>query len=143
MGIDGIQGIVTYGNDRTIVGRLDYDAPSAQQGGRYNIVLIDTRTNRMAPLMFGLNGAGWESVLESVSRQYPWLSAMAPREPDGTDDRLAITASPGQAGPVGFVAQFPGAGAIAGNHLVVVIIFIGSRGQVYWATPVPVREITV
>jgi hypothetical protein len=143
LGIEGIESILTYGNDRTVVGRLDYDVPMARHDGRYEVVLIDTRTNRVAPLMFTHDGGGWDGILDSVPRQYPWLSAMSAPEPDETEDRLAISVSPDRAEPIGFVAQFPGAGPIAGDRLVVAIIFVGPQEQLYWTVPVHVQEIAV
>jgi hypothetical protein len=134
VGASGLNKLVLP-ESQLFVGRLDYRRPaSASNAGYYRVVVIDKRQNRVAPMIYGVDGGEWDGRLSDLARRYPWLSAMATRQTDGGYAHPGLSVSaPADAGPITFVGAFPDAGGLTVGDLMVVLIFHSPDHQTYWA----------
>ncbi len=139
LGITDLHGLVTSPDMREFVGRIDL-TPHPGANGTYYVVVMDSRSNALVPLLFSATTSGWDGILSDVPRAEPWLSAMRPGvAPDGSHyDAVAVAADPAATTSLDFVgAVGDGRGANVAD-LVVALIYIGGDNQIYWATKVPV-----
>jgi hypothetical protein len=111
----------------TDVDRFDAD-------GTYHLVVIDKRSNTVAPSLYRPDGRGSDGVLGHVPARYPWLSALASIPVNGgwTDPGTALIVPSGSPGPIGFTGSFTGTG-LTPDDLMVALIFTGPDRQIYWA----------
>lgn len=142
---DGVFG----GKDsRIFLGRLDVSVPAdGTTTGRYALIVIDRRTNRIAPVISTRHpGAAWGSEavnLPDAWLRYPWLSALTPiQQGDKMLDPDAVTVYPDPADrSTSFFGYFPDAAAMTPDDLLVALIFHGPQEQIYWAVQVPVTVV--
>lgn len=140
LGVTDLTGLVVGPDEREFVGRVDLTAHSGADGVYY-LVVIDSRSNTVTPLLFSAKGAGWDGVLDQVPHKYPWLAAMAPTVlPDGTTrETMAVTIDPATTSVSFEGAVADGTGAKV-TDLVAALVYIGGDDQIYWATKVPVTS---
>jgi hypothetical protein len=140
LGVHGLGPMHGDGTDRTFIGRLDYTIPPAAHGaGSYFIVVIDKRTNRLAPWLGDDGGSGEDGFLEAdVPARFPWLSALAPIPVAGgwTMSGADMSTDADTASPLAFEGEFPDAAGLTLADLLVALIFVGPDQQIYWATRV-------
>ncbi len=139
----GLTPVVVGGEgDRLLVGRVDFAVPTGAAGsGRYDFILIDTRTNQPVQAFSGRDGGGWGGSLGvELPRRYPWLSAVAPHRTasnEWTDTAQAVQVDPA-AGYAAFTAAVPDGTGVTVADLMLAMVFVGTDGQIYWAAQVPV-----
>jgi hypothetical protein len=140
LGVHGLGPMHGDGTNRTFIGRLDYTIPHAAHGaGSYFIVVIDKRTNRLAPWLGDDGGSGEDGFLEAdVPARYAWLSALAPVPVAGgwTMSGADMSIDTDIASPLSFEGEFPDAAGLTPADLLVALIFVGPDQQIYWATRV-------
>lgn len=140
LGVHGLGPMHGDKTKRTFIGRLDYTIPHAAHGaGSYFIVVIDKRTNRLAPWLGDDGGSGEDGFLEAdVPSRYPWLSALAPVPVAGgwTMSGADMSTDTDTASPLAFEGEFPDAAGLTPADLLVALIFVGPDQQIYWATRV-------
>lgn len=131
-----------YGDpgDHLFVGRVNYRVPAGSHGaGQYDIVVIDTADEQVAPLIWGAAASqsavrsGWQAALGDAATRYAWL-APAGATPDGTDRRTMIFAASDTPGPITFQGAFHrDVGTLTANDLMVALVFVSADGRIYWA----------
>jgi hypothetical protein len=143
LGITGLNAMVDNVGDQTFIGRVDFTVPAKARGaGHYHLIVIDRRTNRLAPMLFGVEGGGWNGFLHEVPRKYPWLSAMAPAAVNGgwTEPGMEISVPSDTNGPLVFTGMLRDSKLSSPSDLTVVLIFSGHDQQIYWATPLTLES---
>ncbi|WP_144122257.1 hypothetical protein [Catellatospora sichuanensis] len=141
LGVSGLHS--TLG--QTILGRLDVATPQPTTRGYYQLIMIDRRYNRVVRRFYGRDGGGWGGdALRDAWKRYPWLSALAPTPHGNAEisypDGMAVGVQPDETS-TGFVGTLPRdeqTGLRPSAHLMVVLLFTGPQGQLYWAVEVPV-----
>ena len=143
LGISGCGVLDDDAQGRSFIGRIDFTVPPAAHGaGTYYVVVIDSRSNTIAPSLFTSDGGGWDGFLENVPKQIPWLSAMAPRqigENTYTSDATSVWTDSDATRPIAFTGALADAHATVAD-LTVALIFVGDHQQIYWATKLPVTR---
>lgn len=140
LGITDLNALLDRPGDQVFIGRVDFTVPPAAQGaGTYHVVVIDERSNTIAPMLFGKDGGGWNGFLHQVPKKYPWLSAMAPVPVNGgwTSPGSEVSVASDATSPISFVGKFHDTTISSPSELTVALIFTGPDQQIYWATRVP------
>ncbi|WP_155388916.1 hypothetical protein [Catellatospora paridis] len=139
----GVSGVHANG-ERSVLGRFDLAVPQPATRGRFHIILLDKRYNRVAPQLYGRDGGGWGgNEMADAWKRYPWLSALAPTSHGDAGTTypsvLAVSIEP-DATSTAFVGRFArdGTPPPEPSDLLVALFFVGPRGQLYWAVQVPV-----
>jgi hypothetical protein len=138
LGVTGLNPLVGGERSQVFIGRIDYRMPAAARGaGSYYVVVIDKRTNTVAPELADAHGGGWDGFLGEVAKKYPWLSAMAPIPAGGgwTFAGSTVSVATDTPAPITFAGIFPARTGMQPSDLLVALIFIGPDQQIYWATP--------
>jgi hypothetical protein len=131
LGLEEMDAPIASGTDQDIVARIDFDVPSAARGaGWYYATLIDTSTNRVPEWLTGGVSTGWHGALSVFASQYPQLSALAEGDPSAS---IVPAEWPG---PIILSTVFAQRGPVKADQLLIVIMFMGPDGQVYWALTV-------
>ncbi|WP_027346903.1 hypothetical protein [Hamadaea tsunoensis] len=134
-----------FGADtETFIGRIDI-ARALPPGDYLELLVIDRRTGRVAPIQDG-DGGGWFGNWSTVlADRYPWLSELRPRTSvsGGMVDN-AEGVSLGRrdgSGPLWFSSgPFGRPGTYAADQLELVLVYVRSDEYIYWATRVPVSS---
>ena len=126
-----------------LVGQVTWTVPKgASDDGRLAILVVHKPTNSVAPTVFGVGPepdqvtSGWDNTLNEAKQDYDWLSAVNMGQAEG---RLhapgdALLTRPDTPGPITFVAQLrPDVMQMTEDDFLVALVFIGPRGQLYWA----------
>jgi hypothetical protein len=72
MGTTGLNALVDRREDQVFIGRVDFTVPDNARGaGNYDVVVLDRRTNTIAPMLFGPEGGGWNGFLGDVPKATP------------------------------------------------------------------------
>ena len=143
LGITGLNALLDGPGDQVFVGRVDFTVPAGAQGaGSYYLVVIDRRTNTIAPMLFDREGGGMGGFLYEVPKQFPWLSAMAPVTVGGgwTSPGMAVGSRSDTNGPMVFAGMFHDRKLSSPSDLLIALIFSGPDQQIYWATPITLRS---
>lgn len=116
---------------RVAVGELTFRTPhNAPTSGQYALFVLDDSgqpvVNMWAVGPVGSNVTqGWQGSFGAVGRKYRWLGGLA-----STNAAMAASFSPKTPAPITFVAQL----GSSGQPPTVALAFLGSDGEVYWAT---------
>ncbi|GIF97445.1 hypothetical protein [Catellatospora citrea] len=139
----GVSELGPHGN-WTVLGRLDLAVPRQPTRGRYQLIVIDRRYNRVVPQLYGRDGGGWGGEgLRNAWKRYPWLSALTPTQAGASGTRypegMAVSIKPVETS-TGFVGRLPSReeAGVRPSDLLVALLFTGPQGQLYWAVQVPV-----
>jgi hypothetical protein len=126
-----------------VVGQVTWTVPGgAPDQGKLALLLIHKPTNSVVPTMFGTGpkadqvASGWDAALAAAGKEYDWLSAVGTGQAESelTAPGDAILTRPDTPGPITFVAQLrPDVTQVNQDDLLVALVFVGPRGQVYWA----------
>jgi hypothetical protein len=144
LGTTDLNPLTALPGEQLILGRVDFAEPAvSSRGGYYYFILIDKRTNTGVFELYDGRGSGWGSNLDLVAERYPWLSALAP-QPVGqgwrTTGASALQVATKQTSET-FVALIPEEAGISADDLLLTMVFMGSDGQIYWATQVPLTTV--
>jgi hypothetical protein len=127
-----------------LVGQLRLTPPHPSAAGYYGFFVIDNRTHKVLPQLFGAGppgtnvAAGWDGTYDKAAKKYPWLRMLA-SIPDGNGGfapaGMALDIAPGTDGPVTFVAADPGAPRITdpATQLTIALVYMNENGPIYWA----------
>jgi hypothetical protein len=130
-------------NPQELVGQLQL-TPHRNGAGYYGFFIIDNRTHKLLPQLFGVGppgtnvAAGWDGTYDKAAKKYPWLQMLA-SIPDGNGGfappGMALDIAPDTDGPVTFVAVDPGAPPITdpSTQLTVALVYMNENGPIYWA----------
>jgi hypothetical protein len=109
--VAGLTGLVDQPDQRQFVGRVDYRTPpGVPAGGTYHVIVIDDQGDRVATQLYGTDGGGWSSQLDTLAARYPWLSATAPAVSDAgyTSVGSSVSRATDSPGPMTFVGTISG-----------------------------------
>ncbi len=121
-----------------LIGRVELTVPPhSPPGGRYRVLLLDTRTDTTLPA-WGEAGMTWGSDLYQLADRYPWLSAVR-RDPGPGPQKAPVVVRPEADYPeaITFSNDLAAADAPRLSDVAVALIFSGPQQQIYWAARVP------
>jgi hypothetical protein len=131
-------------NPQELVGQLRLTPPHPNAAGYYGFFVIDNRTHKTLPQLFGVGppgtnvAAGWDGTYDQAAKKYTWLRMLASiRDGNGgfAPAGMALDIAPDTDGPVTFVAVDPDAPRITdpATQLTIALVYMNENGPVYWA----------
>jgi hypothetical protein len=145
--------VISEDGDQIFLGRVAWTVPPrTTAGSTLRIVLLDKRSH-LTPGVIAVKSdrqdevsTGWDGSLDTAAERYPWLNGFDTRQPDGSYGGAStfITSSL-DASPVTFqtvlhparlqtaLSSAVATAPAAVSDFMIVLISVGSDGQVYWA----------
>ena len=142
-GAGRLTALVPANGAQTVVGQLSLTIPGSRPApGQYALFVIDRTSGRLVPGLAGVGPAasgparsrvvaGWDHHYSAIASHVSWLSALR----SGGALTPALSFAPDTPGPITFQAVLDPAPPATDprRELLIALVFLDTRGQVYWA----------